>query len=176
MAPIELKFCEAESRSDCNEVEAEEEYIQDIQQELCPSKLTHPLFPNNASIKQLANQLVIRTYEKPCNWYFLVFAPLNKPYLDHAFTIQECINKIGRTEGYIATRETQAKKIHFNIMAVSKTPLDTLNGKIYKHKYRIYSKKLDSLEFREHVLDYILKESKSRHFRRGIDYKFFIKI
>lgn len=136
---------------------------------------TQCLFRNYTRLRNTYDHIITRSYELPDSWYFLTFKPFDKHYerdlefytrkgLDH------CRKKIGKVKAYIITREIQATKIHINVLCVTDRNLLKLHEK-KTNKYFIHCQALGrSQRDRDHVLGYILKESKTRFFRNFDDY------
>lgn len=125
------------------------------------------LFHNFQTLLKQCRVLTDRTYELPYRWYFITFAPFNKNYerdiewyktkgFDH------CRKKVGKMEQYIMTRETNASKVHINIVCVVDRELRLTNT----NRYSVYCEPCID---RRKAVEYILKESKKRYFENYID-------
>lgn len=129
--------------------------------------------PNYHECMSECSTIVNRTYEQPYKWFYLVFAPLDKPYdLDPSFYLEKglikCRSKLGPVQALYMTLETESTKAHINVICCSKNDLSQLNGKFYLHKYRIYATECGPE--RMALSNYIVKESRHRVFKRNIDY------
>lgn len=135
------------------------------------------LFHNYEKVHGKVEHLIKRSYEKPCKWFYLVFAPLDINYLNDIGWYRNkgfdhVRKKIGRMKCHIMTKEIMAKKVHINVLCCSDRPLDNLLHEKTTNKYSIYCKELTGLVDREKVLDYILKEAKQRYFHEYVDYEY----
>jgi len=136
----------------------------------------HRLFGNYRHVQAEVNHLVQRSYEKPFKWYYLTFAPFNKNYeKDIKFYLNDgfrhATKKIGKVECFIITREINAKKVHLNVLCCSDQSLEKLH-QMKTNKYSIHCQELPGPRDRRLVLEYILKESKSRYFHEHLDYQY----
>lgn len=124
------------------------------------------------------DQLVVRSAENDGfgDWYFLVFSPMNRPYLKdpkwfNKSGLDKCRQKAGKCAAYLFTKEIEANKIHVNGLVKSLQPLDCLlNGKKCYNKYTIYCKRLATPPDVHRVFSYITKEVKTRTFELYNDY------
>lgn len=134
----------------------------------------HRLFGNYRHVQAVVNHLVERSYEKPFKWFYLVCTPFNKNYeKDLDFYNRKGFdyvrNKIvKKAEAMIMTREIVSKKIHINVLCCTDKPLDQI--KLKTNKYHVYCQECPAPQDRRLVLEYILKESKSRYFHEHLDY------
>jgi len=136
----------------------------------------HRLFENYRHVQSTVKHLVERSYEKPFKWYYLTFKPFNKNYekdLDfyNRKGFDHVRKKIGKVSASIMTREITAKKIHINVLCCTDRPIDMLH-QMKTNKYFIYCQECPGPEDRRLVLEYILKESKSRYFHEHLDYQY----
>lgn len=127
---------------------------------------------NYLSLHKLVSYITGRTYERPHKWYFLTFTPFNSTYTKNLdFYTNKCLDhcrkKLGKVEAYIITREIKATKIHINVLCVTKRDLSKELHKAKTNRYFIYC---EECRDRNHCLDYILKESKTRYFKQYVDY------
>lgn len=121
--------------------------------------------------------ITMRTYERPHKWFFLTFKPFNSTYDDNFDFYQNkcldhCRKKLGNVDAYIITRETKATKTHVNILCVTTRALGNELNEAKTNRYYIYCKEA---RCRHDCLRYILKESKTRYFKKYIDYVFHCK-
>jgi len=143
----------------------------DNEDEIIPD---HCLFHNYREVQTKVNHLVKRSYERPFRWYFLTFKPFNKNYeKDIDFYNRKGFDhvrkKIGKTEAMIMTKEIQASKIHINVLCCSERNLSELLHDKNTNKYHIFS---EPCKDRHLVLEYILKESRTRFFHEHLDYEY----
>jgi len=136
----------------------------------------HRLFENYRHVQAEVKHLVERSYEKPFKWYYLTFKPFNKNYekdLDfyNRKGFDHVRKKIGKVSASIMTREITAKKIHINVLCCTDRPIDMLH-QMKTNKYFIYCQECPGPQDRRLVLEYILKESKSRYFHEHLDYQY----
>lgn len=129
-------------------------------------------------LTEIYRPIIDRTYEKPMNWYYLTFKPLNKPYnLDRDWFankgIEKVKDKLRGSETFVLTRETLAEKIHINALVCSKKDLTKLHEKVCYHKYKIHCQKLYSASDRRNVLNYMCKEINQRKFEKYLDYLYY---
>lgn len=122
--------------------------------------------------KQHFSECLLRSYEHPYYWYFLVWKPFDKTYNAHFDWYQfkgleACRKMIKDYSVLLLTRETLATKTHVNALVCTKSPLE--HGKS-THKYKLHVKKLDTLHDRQRVLDYISKEGSLREYKLYLDY------
>lgn len=120
----------------------------------------------------LMERLANRTYEKPYNWYFVVFKPFDKTYEDHYEWYQHkgldaCRKYFKNYSVLILTKETCAAKTHVNALVCTTTV--PLHGK-NTHKYKLHVSELANIGDRQRTLSYILKESSSREMEMYRDY------
>lgn len=132
------------------------------------------LFRNYLSIESKVGHITERTYESPFKWYFITFKPFNSTYLKHldfykSKGLDHCRKKVGKVKAYIMTKEIMAEKQHINMLCVCDRPLDSLLHEKKTSKYMIFA---EEAQDRDRVLQYIIKESKQRYFRRYEDYNY----
>ncbi len=119
---------------------------------------------------------ITRSYEKPYNWYLLVFSPMDVPYENDPewFMIKgldRIRDKFRLHETFLITRELNATKVHANMLICSKTDLTKMDARKCFHKYHIKAQYIcNSLCDREHVYNYITKEFKEREPVKYLDY------
>lgn len=130
----------------------------------------------NASVTSNMYNLIERTYEDPFYWYYVVFSPLDKAYIDHYDWFQvkglsKCRDFFQKPDTIILTRELNAKKTHINVLVCTQYPVSYRKSKIYTHKYFAHVQRIDDgLAGRTRVLNYMLKECKTRTFLKWLDY------
>lgn len=109
-------------------------------------------------------------------WYYIVFAPYDKAYAkDKDWFSNYCVDKARKwahTKGsaFFVTKETDATKVHSNLLICSSLDLMKYHGRSAYNKYRMNVSELSSLGDRRRVLTYITKESKARAFNLYQDY------
>lgn len=119
--------------------------------------------------------IIERSYERPIEWFLIVFKPYDKPYAkDPAFYavkgIDKCRKLFKRPQAYILTRETQAQKVHVNAIVATDQDLLKYHDQSYCSKYKTHVQLLNSLADRQRALAYITKEGTSRTFTKYLDY------
>lgn len=119
--------------------------------------------------------LIGRTYEEDYHYVYLVYKPLEKNY-DKNFDGMDHVRKHLKSnfEAVIITREVNAKKVHYNVMAICKghMQLDKLLQLHEKHtsRYYVYSTYVNKTrEDIDRVHEYIIKESRTRYFYKNKD-------
>lgn len=122
--------------------------------------------------------LIKQTYEAPFSWYFVVFAPFNRPYDKdpawYQFKGMDAARKyFKRPIVIIMTKEVLAAKTHVNALVCTDQKL--CSGK-NTGKYKLNIMQLASLGDRLRVLTYILKESDERQFLQYQDYVYHPRI
>lgn len=110
-----------------------------------------------------------RSHEEPVKLYYLVFKPFDKGYDPDFIAYDHIIRKLGALEDYIITREINATKVHYNVMAWSTRDLTKLNDG-QTNKYKISSQLVKTYLDKYTVYDYCFKESKERYFHHYLDY------
>lgn len=123
----------------------------------------------------MGKQIIERTYELPCKWYYIVYKPFSKPYArDPDFFkvkgLDKCRKSLRKPLAYIMTRETLAAKVHINAIVCTTEDLLLKNDQSYCSKYKLYVSELKSIGDRRRVLDYIMKEASLRPFIKYLDY------
>ncbi len=132
------------------------------------------LFHNYNAVKKAMGHILQRSYERPYHWYYLTFKPFNKNYerdMDFYKTkgLDHCRKKVGKVKAYIMTKEIKAAKVHINMIVVTDRPLSAELHEKQTNKYFIYCQKCIN---RFDTFEYIIKESKSRYFKKYEDYVF----
>ena len=135
------------------------------------------LMNNFAFVHREVRYITRRSYELPFRWFFLTFKPFNSTYDDNFDfyqnkCIDHCLNKLGKVEGYIITREIKATKTHINILCVTTRALSIELHEKKTNRYFIYCAEAVC---KHTCLLYILKESKERVFKKYLDYAFFCR-
>ncbi len=112
-----------------------------------------------------------------CQWFFIVFAPMDKPYkLDPDWFrykgLDKCRQKLVNQKKYLCTMEhLECAKFHVNALVYGPSKLFELNNKICYNKYHIYVAIVENtIEDRMRVLTYITKEVILRTFKLYRDY------
>lgn len=110
-----------------------------------------------------------RTYDG-YNWYFMTFKPFNKTYDSHVKGVSKIMTKLANDcVAILVTRETDATKVHFNVLALTKVNFkEKYHEKTSHHMWKIYAE--DCTEYRNRVLKYITKEVVTRPFMLYDDY------
>ncbi len=129
----------------------------------------------DAKVNSLYKKHINRSYEY-AHWYYIVFSPLNTPYLTHYDWYQTkgldyCRKKLGKCHTYLCTRELESdtvSKTHINALCCTNNDLLKYNGKIYGHKYYMHVQLCN--DDRNRVLDYITKDFKYRRELLYLDY------
>ncbi len=109
-------------------------------------------------------------------FYFVVFKPLNLPYLKDTSWFKykgmdKCRQKMPSGSFLVLTKETQSTKVHVNALIHTNVDMTTFNGKICFHKYKMYVTEVtDDRKDRLRVLSYMFKENESRPFNKYRDY------
>ncbi len=129
------------------------------------------------SATNIWTNIVRRTYEKPNNWYFVVFCPLDKPYdKDPDFFkvkgLDKCRSFFKKPQAYIMTREIlDCEKIHVIALVCTTQDLMLHNKKIYCNKYYVDVQLCPLPADRDRVLTYITKEKTKRSpYLKYLDY------
>lgn len=125
--------------------------------------------------EHLMEAIIRRSYERPIQWYYIVFKPYNAPYgRDPDFFkvkgLDKCRKILRAPQAYILTRETDAEKVHVNMLVATSQDLLSLHDQSYCSKYKLSVQSLRTLGDRRRVLTYLLKESKTRTFIKYLDY------
>lgn len=108
---------------------------------------------------------LVKKYYEEARWYYLVFAPMDKPYMQDQLWfdtkgIDACRKKVTSSESFFIVKEKlNCPKVHINALVLSKTDLSDMNGKIVLNRYRIYAEPCSNAS---HVLTYMTKEFKQR--------------
>ena len=136
----------------------------------------HCVFHNYHSVHAMVKPYVDRSYERPFRWFYLTFKPYNKNYeRDIDFYLRKGFDyarkKIGKVKFFTMTREINAKKVHLNVLCCTDRPLEKLHNQ-KTNKYFIHCQECPRMLDRQLVLDYILKEARTRYFHKYIDYQY----
>lgn len=116
----------------------------------------------------------MRTYED-LKCYYVTFKPLKIPYAkDKEWFEFKGIDKCRKTlneQHYYITREINASKVHINMVVYSSKDLvHMLHEKPRLNKYFMSCSLIEDKHGREKVVNYITKESKTRVFKKYLDY------
>lgn len=120
--------------------------------------------------------IISRTYEKPFDWYLVVFSPINKAYTkDPDFFkvkgLDKCRMMFKKPQAYVMTREIHnCQKIHVNGLVCTDQDLMKRNTTIYCNKYYVHVQRLPLPVDRDRVLTYITKEATKRTYLKYLDY------
>lgn len=108
-------------------------------------------------------------------WYILVFKPLNSNY-DQAYNAMDWIRKkfCVNTECWLITKECNAKKIHWNLLAYTEEDLAKYH-ELRSPRYMVYAQKVKTTPRRAY--DYITKEYYLDGFpwKKYIDFNYYLK-
>lgn len=128
------------------------------------------------NVSNIWNTIVKRSYEKPNEWYLVVFSPINKAYAkDPDFFkvkgLDHCRKMFKKPSAYILTREIHnCEKIHVNALVCTDQDLMKRNTTIYCNKYYVHVQHLALPIDRDRVLTYITKEKTKRTYLKYLDY------
>ncbi len=126
-------------------------------------------------IIQQTDKQIKRSHEAPCQWYFVVFSPLNNAYAKDPEWfkfkgLSKCRDLFKHPEEVILTREIlDCEKIHINALVCCSEPPRLNNKSTYCNKYYANLVQVPGLPDRIRIRDYILKEGKHRTLEKYLD-------
>lgn len=113
-----------------------------------------------------------RSYTHAFKWYYITCKPLNERYDPDRNYIDKVYQKFAPlSESILVTRETDAAKVHYNVLVLSDKNLQMFHDKIVFHQLKLHVSDCSDPEYRINVFKYILKEALERTFTKYIDYK-----
>lgn len=148
--------------------------LEDIELEDDDNKIIENLFHNYEYLFNMFLPYVLRSYEQPTNWYYVVAKPYNDKYEKYrswyeSYQAVRTIKRKFEPSTSLITREKEAAKVHLNMLCTSEQDLTKFHDKNC-FKYRYHVQKITGLYGRASVLMYILKEAKQRRMQEFKDY------
>lgn len=107
-----------------------------------------------------------RTYEKPDSTYLIVLSPRNrwakKDYVRDIKRIEKLLRNKLNYKRCIITRETDAKKVHYNVMVTTDKDILKMHNKTFGRFYNFYVQKTPRVSDIYKSIKYICKEGDIR--------------
>lgn len=119
-----------------------------------------------------------RTYEKPSETYYIVAQPFkNKRHKteDAIKSLEKSIRNRISYDRILITRETKATAIHYNIVLTTNDNIMKFHNKSFNRHFGFSVQKIHTKKDLDRVLNYTLKESKTRFFKKTKDYYIYTK-